>query len=46
MFLCYRGGTGFALFAGEAGLPEVGAVKVGKFCGIGWVGAERAELVG
>ena len=46
MFVCHRGGACFALFAGEAGVPEVGAVKVGKFCGVGWVGAERAKLIG
>ena len=39
-------GAGFALFAGKAGGPEVDAVQAGEFCGVGWVGAERAELVG
>ena len=46
MFVCHRGSTGFALFAAKAGVAEVDAVQVGKLGGVGWVGAERAELIG
>ena len=46
MLLCHRGSTCFALFAGEASVPEVGAVEVGEFCSIGWVGAECAKFIG